>query len=72
MAPQPHIYDHAQQKFLTLDEGASAQQTLLTEILIELRVHTQYLQAMNLTIVDETPEQLRIDQANDPSSLTPT
>jgi len=38
---------------------------------MELRVHTQYLQAMNIGIVNDDPAQMRIDTALDPSSLTP-
>ena len=36
---------------------------LLANILIELRVHTQYLAVMNTGIVADSPEQMRLDEA---------
>ena len=57
------------QAFCAVDGGASAISNILLNILMELRVHTQYLQAMNIGIVNDDPAQMRIDTFNDPSSL---
>jgi hypothetical protein len=65
------LLDPATGTFDDLDGGSQTTRILLLNILMELRVHTQYLQAMNIGIVNDDPAQMRIDTALDPSSLTP-
>ena len=45
------------------DPGSKGLGLLLTNILIELRLHTQYLAAMNTGIVLDDPQTLRVDEA---------
>lgn len=49
-----------------MDGGSQSQIALLAGVLIELRVQTQYLQAIAAGVVmNDDPQQLRIDQYND-------
>lgn len=64
-----HLYNPADGTLQDIDEGRRAEYNLMLNILIELRVHTIYLQAIAVGTVDDQPEQLRIDVTNDPSSL---
>ena len=69
------LLDPAGNSFDVVDFGQNSVGLLLLNILMELRVHTQYLQTMNMGIVSDDPIQMRLDQVNDPSSLnifTPT
>lgn len=65
------LLDPATGKFMDVDYGNLSTGLMLLNILIELRVHTQYLQAMNMGIINDDPAQMRMDATNDPSSLTP-
>ena len=64
------VLDFGSGFFVQADQGQTSHTSLLAAILIELRVHTQYLQAMNLNIIQDDPAQMRLDAASDPSSLT--
>jgi len=65
------ILDPGSGLFCPTDYGQMGDSVVLLNILIELRVHSIYLQAMNPGLVTEDLAQLRIDVANDPTSLTP-
>lgn len=54
--------------FVQLDGGQESNFNLLFAILIELRVHSIYLQAQNPQIADDL-NTLRADQTDDPLSL---
>jgi hypothetical protein len=56
-------------QFVQVDGGQDAQFNLLLAILVELRVQSQYLQALNPQITDDL-NSLRADQVSDPASLT--
>ena len=64
------LFDHVHGTWMDVDFGAQDIGSLLMNILIEMRVHTRYLQAMNPGIVSDEPETMRQDVMNDPSSLT--
>ena len=65
------LLDPAAGRFCDVDYGNNSQGLILLNILIELRVMTQYLAAMNIGIINDEPAQMRMDAASDPSSLTP-
>ena len=65
------ILDPATGLFIDIDFGNVTQGQLLLNILLELRVLTMYMQAMNVGIVADDPMQLRLDAANDPPNLAP-
>ena len=65
------LLDPATGLFAPLDGGSNGDSLILQNILIELRVHTLYLQAMNPGLIAEDPAQLRIDVVNDPTSFAP-
>lgn len=63
------IYDPAVNAYVQADTGQVSQSTLLLNILIELQVHTMYLQQMHLGVVEDNPIQLRNDVINNPSTI---
>ena len=58
------LYDPDTRIFSSVDGGQQAQATLSLNILIELRVQTNILLAVNAGIVMDDPEQLRMDVVN--------
>jgi len=63
------IFDPAVNTYVNVDGGQISQSALLLNILIELRVHTMYLQQMNMGVVEDSPHRLRIDEYNNPSNI---
>lgn len=59
------IYDPDLRIFTSVDTGQQAQSTLMLNILIELRVHTMYLQTQSMGAINSDPEQLRMDVVGD-------
>ena len=75
LSPDIKILDPSTGFFAPIDGGSNGDSTVLLNILMELRVHTIYLQAMSQGIVNDEPSQLRLDVVSDPGSfqtLTPT
>ena len=65
------LYDASRGQFVYVDAGKLGTEALLLNILIELRVHSLYLGAMNPQIRDDLSA-LRADSVNDPPSFAPT
>ena len=63
------IYDPAVNAYVQADTGQVSQSTLLLNILIELQVHTMYLNQMSIGVVEDNPIQLRTDIINSPSNI---
>ncbi len=63
------INDATQGAFVDLDNGNAATFAVLYAILVELRVHTIYLAAMNTGIINDDPSSLRNDVSSDPGSI---
>jgi hypothetical protein len=63
------IYDPAVNAYVQVDGGAVSQSALLLNILIELQVHTMYLQNMSIDLVNDDPAQLRLDAVNNTSNI---
>jgi hypothetical protein len=63
------LYDPNSNSYVQLDSGRVSQEMLLVNILIELQVHTMYLQQMHTGVVDDDPIQLRKDIVNNPSTI---
>lgn len=55
-------------QFVLADQGQVSNETLLLNILVELRVISQFLQAQNPQIADDLSS-LRADQVTDPISI---
>jgi hypothetical protein len=69
LASDLKLLDPSTGTFVQVDTGGIS--LLLINILIELRVHTHYMKAMNLGLISDSAAQLRLDVCQDPSSLTP-
>ena len=69
------LFDPTQGTFVDLDGGKSATFAVQYATLVELRVLTQYLAAMNTGIINDDPASLRADVSSDPGliqTFTPT
>jgi len=64
------LYNPGTKQFAQSDPGRVSENVLLLNILIELRVHSVYLASMSSGIVIDDLSTLRVDQVNDPDSLT--
>jgi hypothetical protein len=65
------LFNPSRGQFEFVDGGQLGVETLLLNILMELRVHSVYLQAQNPQVADDL-NNLRLDVVNDPLSFTPT
>lgn len=63
------IYDPAVSAYVQVDTGQISQSALLLNILVELQVHTMYLQQMTMGVVEDNPITLRNDIINNPSAI---
>lgn len=64
------ILDPSRGQFVYLDAGQIGSEALLLNILIELRIHSMILQAMNPGgIVTDDLTQLRVDAVTDPATF---
>ena len=63
------LFDPTQGNFVDLDGGKSSTFAVLYAILVELRVHTQYLAAMNTGIINDDPASIRTDVSSDPGLI---
>ena len=64
------LYSPDLNQFVDLDSGKVSEASLLLNILIELRIHSVFLQAMNPVLVSEDLNQLRADMVSEPQSIT--
>lgn len=66
------IYDPSLNQFVRCDAGELGTEALLLNILVELRIHSMILQAMNPGgIVTDDLTQLRRDAVSDPATFNP-
>ena len=66
-----NTFDASRGQFVNVDAGQVGTEALLLNILIELRIHSLFLQAMNPQIKDDLSA-LRADVVNDPPSFAAT
>lgn len=63
------LYNPDSNGFQDVDQGRTSEYNLLLNILIELRVHSQFLAVQNQGLIGDSLEQMRVDAVSDPSSL---
>ena len=62
------LLDPSSNSWVQVDTGGV--ELLLLNILLELRVHSAFMQVMNSELITDDLSQMRLDACSDPSSLT--